>query len=66
MNFKRLSLLILFFVTVLNAYSQKMTVKDSDTNVLMEVNDEGTIGSITLPDTNAVLTSETNKLYNLK
>jgi hypothetical protein len=47
------------------AMAQKMTVKDSDSNVLMEVNDEGTMGSIVLPDTNAALSSQTNKLYNL-
>ncbi|MBN1782162.1 tail fiber domain-containing protein [bacterium] len=46
-------------------YTQTMSVKDSDSHVLMEVNDEGTMGSITLPDTNAALSSEAHKLYNL-
>jgi len=44
--------------------SQKMTVKDSDANVLMEVNDEGTVGSITVPSGSAPSTP-TNKLYNV-
>jgi len=57
--------MILLFAIASTAMGQKMTVKDSDANVLMEVNDEGTMGSITLPDTNAALGSETNKLYNL-
>jgi hypothetical protein len=46
-------------------FSQKMTVKDDDNHMLMEVNDEGTMGSISLPDTNAALGSQANKLYNL-
>jgi hypothetical protein len=62
---KHIAVCILIFVSIQFVYAQKMTVKDSDTNILMEVNDEGTMGSITLPDTNAVLSSETNKLYNL-
>jgi hypothetical protein len=46
-------------------FAQKMTVKDSDTNVLMEVNDEGTVGSITLEDSTAAPSVATNKLYNV-
>ncbi len=45
-------------------FAQKMTVKDSDTNVLMEVNDEGTVGSITVPSGSAPGVT-TNKLYNV-
>ena len=37
----------------------------SDSNVLMEVNDEGTMGYITLPDNKTALIVETNKLYNI-
>lgn len=55
--------LLCFSFTAVQA--QKMTVKDSDENVLMEVNDEGTIGSISLPVTSTALSIETNKLYNL-
>lgn len=60
-------------------YAQKMTVKDSDTNILMEVNDEGTVGSLVVDSSNVrameidVLTlppipassTTTNKLYNV-
>lgn len=46
-------------------FAQKMTVKDSENNILMEVNDEGQVGSITLPDTANAPASTTNKLYNL-
>ena len=56
---------MLIVAGIQSVYAQKMTVKDSDSNILMEVNDEGTMGSITLPDTNTALSSETNKLYNL-
>ena len=55
-------LLLLILASITNA--QKMIVKDSDSNVLMEVNDEGTIGSITLPSGSAP-SSTTNKLYNV-
>ena len=44
---RSLILTLLLFSTHL--FAQKMTVKDSDTNVLMEVNDEGSVGSISLP-----------------
>lgn len=46
------------------AYSQKMTVKDSENNILMQVNDEGNAGSITLPHGPAPSTI-TYKLYNV-
>ena len=44
---------------------EKMSVKDSDDNVLMEVIDEGLVGSIMIPDTNVAPLDITNKLYNL-
>ena len=47
---KRLFPTILVLLAI-QANSQKMTVKDSDNNVLMEVNDEGTVGSIVLDPT---------------
>ncbi len=49
---------------ILQGYAQKMTVKDSDSNVLMEVNDEGLVGSITLPS-GPTPSITTNKLYNV-
>lgn len=45
--------------------AEKMTVKDSDDNVLMEVNDEGAAGSILLPPLTSITTSTDNKLYNI-
>ncbi|MBN1779635.1 tail fiber domain-containing protein [bacterium] len=42
----------------------QMTVKDTDTNVLMQLNDEGTTGSLTFPDGSEPSTT-TNKLYNV-
>ena len=62
---KLIVLCILSAISIQYVHAQKMTVKDSDSNILMEVNDEGTMGAITLPDTNTALSSETNKLYNL-
>jgi hypothetical protein len=46
-------------------FAQKMTVKDSDNHVLMEVNDEGTVGSITIEDSTLAPGTTTNKLYNV-
>ena len=61
---KRLFPTILVLLAI-QANSQKMTVKDSDNNVLMEVNDEGTVGSIVLDDSTVAPTTTTNKLYNV-
>ena len=55
---------ILVMVISSSLFAQKMTVKDSEANVLMEVNDEGDIGSITLPAGSSP-TPTTNKLYNV-
>jgi hypothetical protein len=55
---------LLFSLLAGSLFAQKMTVKDSDSNVLMEVNDEGTVGSISLPQGSAPGTP-TNKLYNV-
>ncbi|MBN1779587.1 tail fiber domain-containing protein [bacterium] len=55
-------LLVLWFAS--NGFSQKMTVKDSQNNVLMEVNDEGTAGSVSLPQGSAPGTPA-GKLYNV-
>ncbi len=57
--------MVLFSLSLTTVRAQKMTVKDSNSNVLMEVIDEGSKGSIMIPDTSAALSSETNKLYNL-
>ena len=50
---KLIVILTLLFLSAQIAHAQKMTVKDSDTNILMEINDEGTTGSITLPSGSA-------------
>lgn len=42
-----------------------MTVGDKDSNVLLEVTDDGSVGSIVIPDTNAAPINTINKLYNL-
>ena len=56
-----LSLISLF--TIPTVYAQ-LTVKDKDTNLLLQVNDEGKTGSITLPSLTTI-TTPTGKLYNL-
>ena len=42
----------------------KMEVKDDADNMLMQVNDEGAAGSVTLPDLSGNPTTTTNKLWN--
>lgn len=57
---------ILFFIALQifgEALAQKMSVKDSDNNILMEVNDEGNVGSITLGDAGTAPAVVANKLY---
>jgi len=64
MNMKRVTLLfIMIFFLRGTLFAQKMTVSDVDANVLMEINDEGSTGSITLPSGPAP-TGTTDKLYN--
>jgi hypothetical protein len=53
-----------FSLLAWSVFAQKMTVKDSDANILMEVNDEGAVGSITVPSGSAPSIT-TNKLYNV-
>lgn len=64
MQRKRLWILGITLFIATNLFAQKMTVKDSEANVLMEVNDEGSVGSITLPQGTAPGTT-TGKLYNV-
>ncbi len=56
-----LTLICFFSITTIHA---QLAVKDQDTNPLLQVNDEGTAGSITLPPLSAIGTT-TNKLYNI-
>jgi len=44
--------------------TDNLLVKDSDANVLMQINDEGSSGSITLPSLSTIGTSS-DKLYNI-
>ena len=44
-----ITLLPLFLLTATVHAQDKMEVKDADSNLLMQVNDEGAAGSITLP-----------------
>jgi hypothetical protein len=62
---KSIIVCILIFLGVQYSYAQKMTIRNSSNYILMEVNDEGTKGSITIPDTSTSISVETNKLYNL-
>ncbi len=58
-----ISLCLLAFARV--GFAQdKMEVKDGSNNLLMQVNDEGAAGSVTLPDVVSDPSSTTNKLYN--
>lgn len=61
--FIQLSFLFFFIIT---ANFAQLTVKDQETtpNTLLQFNDEGTAGSITLPSLSAIGTPS-NKLYNL-
>ena len=61
--------MIRFAVTIMLIFvfcvSAQMTVKDSDDNVLMQVNDESTVGSMTVPSSGSAPSTTTNKLYNV-
>ncbi|MFC1785982.1 hypothetical protein ACFLZA_01290 [Candidatus Neomarinimicrobiota bacterium] len=59
--------LLLFPVLYLNLiYSQSVEIKDSEAtpNTLIQINDEGSAGSITIPDATSIGTP-TDKLYNI-
>jgi len=60
---KTTTVIILLICTSL-CFAQKMVVEDLDTNVLMEVNDEGTVGSISLPQ-GTTPSEVSDKLYNV-
>jgi hypothetical protein len=44
--------------------AQSVDVKDGEANTLIQINDEGTAGSITIPDATTVFPPTTDKLYN--
>jgi len=60
---KILSMISLLVILTSLVFSQSVEIKDGESNVLTQFNDEGTAGSISLPDAGAVDPS-TNKLYN--
>ena len=63
---KTASLFVFLFMIVFSVSTfAQMTVKDSDNHTLMEVNDEGVVGSILLPQTDAAPSDKNNKLYNV-
>jgi hypothetical protein len=61
---KKILFPVVSLLFILQANAQKMTVKDNDGNILMEVNDEGTTGSISLP-AGETPSATSNKLYNV-
>ena len=60
---KRISLILITVTFTSFAFAQSVIIKDTDTNSLIEINDEGTTGSITLPS-GGTPGSLKNKLYN--
>ncbi|MFC1786235.1 hypothetical protein ACFLZA_02595 [Candidatus Neomarinimicrobiota bacterium] len=60
---KILSMISLLVLLTSIVFSQSVEIKDGESNVLTQFNDEGTAGSITLLDAISVKTP-TNKLYN--
>lgn len=61
-NLKLVVILVLILANSL--WAQKMTVKDSEANILMEVVDEGEVGSLLIPMGTAP-SDPSNKLYNV-
>ncbi|MBN1781672.1 hypothetical protein JW948_11135 [bacterium] len=57
-------LILTLMICVPLCFAQKMIVEDLDANMLMEVNDEGSVGSITLPQGSAP-PETADKLYNV-
>ncbi len=57
------SSMLFLFVLTHNLLSQTMQVKDETSNILMKVNDEGSVGSITLPSGSEPGTT-LGKIYN--
>ncbi len=57
--------LFIFLLIFVSTSLAQMTVEDNKSNVLMEVHDEGTVGSIVLPDTSVAPDTTQNKLYNV-
>lgn len=57
------TMVMIFLFCMSFCFAQKMVVEDQDANVLMEVNDEGDVGSISLPQ-GATPAEVADKLYN--
>lgn len=56
---------ILLFSSIQYFAQDHIKIKDTEGNLLISVEDEGTVGSINIPDTNLAPASTTNKLYNI-
>jgi hypothetical protein len=65
MQHKLITLLLLLAATTTGLAQDKMEIKDAGSNLLMQVNDEGAAGSITLPGLGSVPSVFTNKIYSL-
>ena len=65
MKRKLFTLLLLLTATSTGLAQDEMEVKDADSNILMQVNDEGTAGSITLPGLGIVPSIFTDKIYSI-
>ena len=57
------TIVMIFLIGTPLCFAQKMVIEDLDANVLMEVNDEGSVGSISLPQ-GATPSDVSDKLYN--
>ncbi len=60
---KRITIILIILVFTSSTYSQSVEIKDDENHTLITINDEGTAGSITIPDAITVGTTA-NKLYN--
>ncbi len=60
-----LKLILISLIFYVGTTSAQMTVKDKDSHVLMEVKDEGLVGSILIPGTDAAPSDKKDKLYNV-
>ena len=61
---KNLTILITILTIIGFSFAQSVDIRDSDDNILIQINDEVTVGSITIPSPLAGLpSSRTDKLY---
>ena len=63
---KNLTILITILTLTGFSFAQSVEIKDSEDNVLIQINDEGTTGSIYIPGTTLLPGTPTNELYAIK